>query len=110
MTKQLAPTPEESPFWCGRIMKDGSTRFVKQLLGIGQMRAVPRFLAEKLGYDQSVILEFKGHSMRKTANTILAENKKNELNNDYFYETEDNESNQDQNTVVDPLANVWIES
>ena len=30
-------------------------------------------MAEKLGYDTDVILEFKGHSLRRTAASILAD-------------------------------------
>jgi integrase len=30
-------------------------------------------LAEKLGYDANTTLEFKGHSLRRTAATILAD-------------------------------------
>ena len=34
---------------------------------------MPRFLAEKLGYDDTTTLEFKGHSLRRTAAIILAD-------------------------------------
>ena len=73
VNKEVSPSEDEPLFWCGRILKDGSTKFVKQVLGIGQIRAVPRFLGTKLGLDFETILELKGHSMRSTAATHLAD-------------------------------------
>ena len=49
VNKEICPGPNETLWWCGRVLKDGNTKFVKQNLGIREMRAVPQFLAEKLG-------------------------------------------------------------
>ena len=61
INKEIAPGPNESFWWCGRVLKNGETKFVKQHFGINKMRDVPRFLVRKLGYDKSEVLEFKGH-------------------------------------------------
>ena len=47
VNKELCPGPDETLWWCGRVLTEGGTKFVKQNFGIKQMRAIPRFLAEK---------------------------------------------------------------
>ena len=42
-------------------------------MGINKMYEVPRHMAEKLGFDNSVVLEFKGHSMRSTSATLMSD-------------------------------------
>ena len=52
INKQVSPAPDDQIFWTGRLKSDGSSKFTKQHLGIGEIRAVPKFIAGWLKKDE----------------------------------------------------------
>ena len=44
-----------------------------QAVGIAQFRGAPRFIAKSLGLDEETVLEFKGHSLRSSTATVMAD-------------------------------------
>ena len=57
INKDIGPRPDETLWWCGRVLKEGGTKFIHQNFGITEMRKVPRFLAEKLGNNLIDIMQ-----------------------------------------------------
>ena len=53
INKEISPLPDDQIFWTGRMKPDGSSMFTKQHLGIGEIRAVPKFIASWLKKDET---------------------------------------------------------
>ena len=58
VNKDICPSPNETLWYCGRVLKNGQTKFVKQNFGMNRMRDVPRFLAKKLSKKDSILRTF----------------------------------------------------
>ena len=74
ISEDISPSPDQS-FWYRGNPEKGSvpSRFVLQHLGYNRMAEVPKFIAKQLGHPDDIVEKYKGHSFRRTAATLMAD-------------------------------------